>query len=151
MTKTLTAALAAALALGAAIARAEVTATDAWVRGTVAAQPSTAAFMKLKSSADVKLVSAATPAAKVVELHQMGKKGAVMYMQAVEAIELPAGKTVELTSRGYHVMLMDLAKPLGAGDTVPLRLTFEDKDGKRTTLEVKAEVRPLTTTPMPKK
>ena len=40
-------------------------------------------------------------------------------------------------------MLMGLARPLAAGDTVPLTFTIEDARGKRTTLEVKAEVRPL--------
>ena len=54
------------------------------------------------------------------------------------ALELPAGKTVELKSGGYHVMLMELAKPLAKGDTVPITFTVEGKDGKRTTVEVKA-------------
>ena len=38
---------------------------------------------------------------------------------------------------------MGLAKPLVQGDRVPLVFTLEDTKGKRTTLEVKAEVRPL--------
>ena len=41
-------------------------------------------------------------------------------------------------------MLMDLAQPLKEGDTVSLTLTFEDKAGKKQTVEVKAPVRALT-------
>jgi copper(I)-binding protein len=39
-------------------------------------------------------------------------------------------------------MLMGVSTPLKPGDTVPLTLTIEER-GKRTTLEVKAAVRPI--------
>ena len=42
------------------------------------------------------------------------------------------------------MMLFDLKAPLNAGDVVPLKLTFEDKSGKRFTVDVTATVRPLT-------
>ena len=124
-------------------ALAEVTITDAWVRGTVPAQTSTGAFMKMKSTEDVKVVAAKSPAAKVVEIHEMSMKGGTMEMRAVAALALPAGKTVELRSGGYHVMMMDLAKPLAAGETVPITFTVEGAGGKRTTVEVRAKVVPL--------
>jgi copper(I)-binding protein len=56
---------------------------------------------------------------------------------------LPAGKRVELKPGGLHVMLVGLARPLGAGDRVALTFTIEDRQGRRTQLEVSAEVRPL--------
>ena len=75
----------------------------------------------------------------------MKKDGGMMKMSAIDALALPAGKTVELKPGGYHVMLMDLAQPLKEGETVPLTLTFEDKAGKKQTqVEVKAPVRALT-------
>jgi copper(I)-binding protein len=55
-----------------------------------------------------------------------------------------AGKPTELKPGGYHVMLMELKQPLKEGETVPVMLTFEDKAGKRQTVEVKAPVRALT-------
>lgn len=137
----LAAALAAALAVTAA--NAEVTATEAWVRGTVATQMSTGAYMKLRSTEAAKVVAAASPAASVVEIHEMTLKDNVMRMRGVESLALPAGKTVELKPNGYHVMLMDLAKPLKAGEKVPIELTIESKDGKRAKLLVQAEVRAL--------
>ena len=133
--------LALAASLIALPAMAEVTVTDAWVRGTVPAQKATGAFMKLKSSDEAKLVAAASPAAKIVEVHEMSMKDNVMQMRAVEAIALPAGKTVELKPGGYHVMFIDLVKPLEKGATVPITLTLVGKDGKKFTQEVKAEVR----------
>ena len=134
-------------ALVATQALAEVTVTEAWVRGTVPAQKATGAFMKLKSSEDAKLVSAASPAAKIVEVHEMAMKGNVMEMRAIDALALPAGKTVELKPGGYHVMLIDLVKPLAAGEKVPVTLTVIGKDGKKSAVEVKAEVLAVGTTP----
>jgi len=124
-------------------ANAEVTVTDAWVRGTVPAQTSTGAYMKIKSTEDAKIVAASSPAAKMVEIHEMAMANGVMEMKAMGVLPLPAGKPVELKSGGYHLMMMDLAKPLKAGDKVPITFTVEGKDGKKTTVEVKADVRPL--------
>jgi copper(I)-binding protein len=124
-------------------AHAEVRAKDAWVRGTVPAQKTTGAFLTLESSDDAKVVGVKSPAAKTAEIHSSGMKDGVMHMHAIEALALPAGKRVELKPGGLHVMLMGLAKPLGESDTVPLTFTIEDARGKRTTLEVKAFVRPL--------
>ena len=130
-------------ALFATQAAAEVTVTEAWVRGTVAAQKATGAFMKIRSTEDAKIVGAASPSASIVEVHEMAMKDNVMTMRAVDELPLPAGKTVELKPGGYHVMLIDLAKPLAAGDKVPVTLTIVGKDGKKSTLEVKAEVRAM--------
>lgn len=124
-------------------AQAAVTATDAWVRGTVPAQKSTGAFLTLESTQDARLVSVASPVAKNVEIHESAMTGGTMRMNEVDFVALPAGKRVELKPGGYHVMLLGIAKPLGAGDSVPLTLTIEDPSGKRSTIEVKAEVRPL--------
>jgi copper(I)-binding protein len=126
-------------------ADAQVSVTDAWVRGTVAGQKATGAFMQLKSPADTTLVDAASPAAKIVEIHEMKMEGGMMKMSAVDRLPLPAGKAVELKPGGYHVMLLDLVAQLKEGDTVTLKLTFEDKSGRKQTQEVKAQVKALTT------
>ena len=135
------AALAALLALPAA---AQVAVADAWIRGTVPGQKATGAFMQLTSLTDMALVGAASPAAKVVEIHQMKQEGGMMKMNAVDRVALPANKTVELKPGGYHIMMMDLTQPLRDGESIPLTLTFEDKAGKKQTVEVKAAVRALT-------
>jgi len=123
---------------------AQVSVTDAWVRGTVASQRATGAFMSLQSVGDAALVGAASPVAQVVEVHEMTHEGGVMKMRAVDRIPLPAGRKVELKPGGYHVMLMSLNAPIKEGDVVPITLTVEGKDGKRSSVEVKATARALT-------
>jgi copper(I)-binding protein len=63
--------------------------------------------------------------------------GSMMGMREIESLELPAGEEVSLEPGGYHVMLFDLVKPIEAGDTIPVTLTFE-KAGE---IEVQAEAR----------
>ena len=132
------------LALLAAPASAQVIVTDAWVRGTVPGQKGTGAFMQLTSAADVMLVGVASPAARIAEIHEMAQDGNMMRMRAVDKLALPAGKAVTLSPGGYHVMLMDLAQPLREGQSIPVTLTFADKDGRKTTQEIQAPVRALT-------
>lgn len=114
-----------------------------WVRGTVAGQGATGAFMSLRSSEDAVLIEARSPVAALVEIHAMSREGNVMKMRALPRLELPAGKTVELRPGGNHIMLMELKKALAKGDIVPFTLVVEDKDKKRQIIEVRAEVRSL--------
>lgn len=132
-------------------AHAQVVVEQPWVRGTVAAQKATGAFMTLKSDKPVSLISAASPAAKVVEIHEMKMENNVMKMQAVPKLDIVPGKSTELKPGGYHVMLIDLVKPLSKGDSVPITLEFKGADGKVVKQDVKAEVRELTGMPGMKK
>jgi hypothetical protein len=130
-----------ALAATAAI-HAQTTVTEAWVRSTVVGQQATGAFLQITSVKGGKLVSAGSPVAGIVEIHEMTMDGNVMKMRALPSgLDLPAGKPVALKPGGIHVMLMDLKQPLKAGDTVPLVLVVESAGNKRETLEVKASVR----------
>ena len=134
--------LCAAVLAGAAQAQVEV--KDPWVRGMVPAQKATGAFMRITSAAPAKLVGASSPAAGVVEIHRSTMEGGVMRMRPVEAIELPAGQTVELRPGGYHVMMMQVAKPLEEGETVPITLVVETADGARESVAIEAPVKALT-------
>ncbi|MFT3664135.1 copper chaperone PCu(A)C [Piscinibacter sp.] len=130
-----------ALLAGSAAAFAQTTVKDAWVRGTVEPQRATGAFMQITSAQGGKLVGVRSPLAGVAEVHEMAMEGNVMKMRAVAALELPAGRAVELKPGGYHVMLMDLKQTLKAGEAVPLTLSIEGRDGKRETLELQVPVR----------
>jgi copper(I)-binding protein len=134
---------AAALLALAAAAQAQTTIKDAWVRGTVAQQKASGAFMQITAPQGGKLVEVSTPVAGIAEIHEMAMQGDMMRMRAVPALELPAGKSVQLKPGGYHVMLMDLKQQLKPGESVPLTLVVEGKDGKRETLTVQAPVRAL--------
>ena len=83
-----------------------------------------------------RLLRVVSPAAGAVELHTMTMDGNLLKMRAIAALDIPAGGTVTLGTGGYHVMLIDLARPLAKGDSVPLTLTF-DKAG---TIDVVADV-----------
>jgi hypothetical protein len=125
-------------------AAAQTTVKDAWVRGTVAQQKATGAFFSITAAQGGKLVSATSPVAGVVEIHEMAMEGSVMKMRALPSgLDLPAGKAVELKPGGYHVMLMDLKAPLKAGESVDLSLVIEGADGKKETIAVKAPVKAL--------
>ncbi|MFG6460639.1 copper chaperone PCu(A)C [Roseateles sp. DXS20W] len=114
---------------------------DPWVRATVAPQKATGAFMQLTSAQAAKVVAASSPVAGMVEIHEMKMDDGVMKMRAVDALPLPAGQAVALKPGSYHVMLMGLQRPIKAGEVVPLTLTVEAADGKRTDVEVKAKAR----------
>jgi copper(I)-binding protein len=61
-----------------------------------------------------------------------------MTMQQVASIPVPAGETVTLEPGGLHMMLIDLASPLTAGDTFELTLEFASGAKVTTTVEVRA-------------
>jgi copper(I)-binding protein len=93
-------------------------------------------------------VAASTPVAAVTELHAMRVEGGIMKMQPVDGVELPANRTVRLAPNGHHIMMQGLKQPLKPGDRIPLRLTFEMRDGgTRDTLDVSVEIRELTGAP----
>ncbi|MFY3136771.1 copper chaperone PCu(A)C [Achromobacter xylosoxidans] len=149
--------LAAAFALGAlALAGAPAMAQDAalkvedaWVRATVPNQHATGVFMRLTSPTAARLVGVESAAAKHAEVHEMAMQDNVMKMRQVAAIDLPAGKPVELKPGGYHVMLIDLARQISVGDPVALTLLVQDADGKQRRVPVTAEARPLAATATP--
>ncbi len=116
---------------------------DAWIRGTVQGQTATGAFMELTAKSNARLIGVSTPLTKTAAVHNMKMESGVMKMFPVDGIDVPAGKTVRLASGGYHVMLMNLQKPLNAGDKVRLQLTVELADKKRETVELSVEVRDI--------
>ncbi len=97
-----------------------------YARVTVAGQPIGGGFLKLSNrGGDDKLLSATAAVSASVEMHTMNMDGDVMRMRQVDAIPLPAGKTVELKPGGYHLMFVGLKAPLKAGEKFPLKLKFE--------------------------
>lgn len=130
----------------------ELTITDAWARKTPSGAMVGAAYATItggKTDDTLTGVSVPSDVAATAEIHQMTGAGAdmtvpddmsgmgegdpssttassgAMTMEPVESIEIPAGESVEFAPGGYHVMLMDLTKPLAIGDVVPLTFEFE--------------------------
>ncbi|HTN49683.1 MAG TPA: copper chaperone PCu(A)C [Burkholderiaceae bacterium] len=114
----------------------QVQVKDAWARPALSGQGATGAFMSLSSTEDARVLGASSPVAGVVEIHEMTMDGNVMKMRAVPALDLPAGRTVELKPGGYHVMLMELKRPLAVGDRIQLDLRIETRDKRLVTQPV---------------
>jgi hypothetical protein len=75
--------IASMLALSTLPALAQVAVKDQWVRGTVPQQKATGAFMNLQAEKDMRLVSAKSPVAGFVEIHEMAMEKDVMKMRAL--------------------------------------------------------------------
>ncbi|HWR76929.1 MAG TPA: copper chaperone PCu(A)C [Thiobacillus sp.] len=119
---------------------ANISVSDVWARATMPGQQVSGAYMQIQADADARLVGVSSPVVPRVEVHEMKMDGNVMRMREVKAVDLPKGKTVSLEPGGFHIMLMNLPKPIAAGDLIPLTLVVES-GGKRQTVEVKAEAR----------
>lgn len=72
-----------------------------------------------------RLVSGATPAAGIVEIHEMTLQGDIMRMRPINGIDIPSGGEVVLEPGGLHIMLMDLHQSLVVGEAIVLTLSFE--------------------------
>lgn len=118
----------------------EVTVSDAWARATAPGQRASGVFMKLTAQSDAKLVGVSTPVAGVAEIHQMKMDNNVMKMSSIAALDLPAGKAVELKPGDYHLMLMDLKSQLVKDSTIAVTLTLEDAKGVKSQLKVDVPV-----------
>lgn len=121
-------------------AAAAPTVSGAWVRATAAAGQPTAAYMTIANAGGGPdaLLSASTPAASSVEIHQTSTDASGMTgMTPVRVVDIPAGGSVTLRPGGTHLMITGLAEPLTAGGTLELRLVFEHGG----TVVVQAEVR----------
>jgi copper(I)-binding protein len=136
-------ALFAVLTVSATASMAEVTVSDPWIRGTVAGQSETGAFMTIRSTEKLKLMRVSSPVAQKVEIHKMEMNQGVMRMRPMNDLEIPANSAVALEPGSFHVMLLGVSKPLTAGEKVPLTLQFRNKEGKTVSTTVEAPVRPF--------
>jgi periplasmic copper chaperone A len=126
-----------ALAAAASAQTGQVQIENPWARATPGKATIGAAYLTLRSPTGDRLVSAATPVAGKAELHTMEMSGMVMKMRPLAGIDIPAGQPVSLAPGGLHIMLVGLKKPLRAGQSFALTLTFA-KAGSQT-VEVPVE------------
>jgi copper(I)-binding protein len=120
--------------------------SGAWARATTPGQDQAGVDLSITSKQPATLIGVSSPACRSVELHSMTSENGMMRMRDVKAIELPAGKRVNLRESGYHLMLNGLKAPLKEGGSVPLTLSIKvAKDGV-VKIETRAEVKSLTAT-----
>jgi periplasmic copper chaperone A len=99
-----------------------------WARPSIGESTNSAAYMKITNGGDAadRLTAVKTDVAGDTMLHESRMENGVMKMVHLgNGIEVPAHGTAELKPLGMHVMLMDLKRPLKAGETIPMTLVFE--------------------------
>ena len=113
---------------------------DAWIREPPPRSPA-AGYLVIENNctARVALVGAATAAAARTEIHVMENNNGRMTMDRVDSLNIAAGATLELKSGASHLMLLQLLRPLKAGDQVELALRFGDGSEHKITAPVRKD------------
>ena len=117
-----------------------------WARATPPTAPSGGGFLTVTNTGTTadRLVSATSPAAGQVQVHEMKMDGTIMRMRELEnGLEIPPGATVALAPGGLHLMMMGLKAPLKEATRVPVTLVFE-KAGK---IDIELQVMALGASP----
>lgn len=99
-----------------------------WARATAPTAPAGGGYLAItnKGTTPDRLVSAISPAAQTVQVHEMKMEGNIMRMREVDhGLEIAPGTTVKLAPGGFHLMMMGLKEPFKQGTTVPVTLVFE--------------------------
>lgn len=109
-------------------AEADIGLSNAWVRPTLGAGRTTAAYVTVTNvgTAADRLTAVDAPGADSVEVHTAGIEDGIMRMRRLEGLDIPAGETVAMAPGGYHIMIIGLEQPIAIGATIPLTLTFEE-------------------------
>jgi copper(I)-binding protein len=128
----------AAPAFAADVKAGALTLSSAWSRPAAQGQTGAGYVTVSNSGAADRLVSATTPAAGRVEIHQSMVMNGVASMHAMDmGVAVPAGGRAVLAPGGYHLMLVGLKAPLKAGAEVPVTLTFEKAGAVKTSFTVR--------------
>ena len=103
-----------------------------WTRATPKNAPVAGGYLKITNTGTTpdRLTGGSTEVAKRFEVHEMSMEGGVMKMRELrDGLTIAPGATVELKPGSYHIMMMNLSRPLAKGENVKGTLTFE-KAGK---------------------
>ena len=103
-----------------------------WTRATPKNAPVAGGYLKITNTGTTpdRLTGGSIEVAKRFEVHEMSLEGGVMKMRELkDGLTIAPGATVELKPGSYHIMMMNLSRPLTKGEKVKGSLTFE-KAGK---------------------
>jgi hypothetical protein len=121
------------------LAPVNVTVHAAWARATPPGMAVGAVYLTVLGGAQAdRLVDASTPRAAMTQIHVVSEAAGMARMRPTDGVDVPARATVALAPQGTHIMLMDLPRPLVAGERFPLSLQFERAGKLDVTVEVRA-------------
>jgi hypothetical protein len=119
---------------------AALTVADGWAGVTPGGARVGAGYLTIANSgaADDLLVSAQSPRAAHVEIHETQMRGDMMTMTpAAGGVVIPAHGSVEFRPGERHLMFIDITAPFAPGETVPVTLTFKQAGAIETSLSVR--------------
>jgi copper(I)-binding protein len=99
-----------------------------WSRAIPKGASVAAGYMTIKNAGATpdRLISVSTPVAGKVEIHEMTMDEGIMKMRPVAGgIEIAPGATVELKPSSFHLMIMNVKRPIEKGKPFAASLTFE--------------------------
>jgi copper(I)-binding protein len=102
--------------------------THPWSRATPAGAKVAGGYAAIENAGSEpdRLVSATAEIAGHVEIHQMAMTDGVMTMRLMpDGLSVPANGRAALAPGGYHLMFLELKRPLKAGEDFAGTLTFE--------------------------
>lgn len=116
-----------------------ITIEDAWVKAADEGMSAAFGILENTGETDATVVSVASEASAMIELHETveSDSGELVMREVDGGFTIPAGGELVLEPGANHIMLMDLAGPLLAGDEAVFTLTFSDDS----TLEFTAPVK----------
>jgi periplasmic copper chaperone A len=100
----------------------------AWTRATPKGAKVAAGYLTIRNHGDEpdRLLGGRAEFAGKTEIHLMNMVDGVMQMRPVrDGLQIMPNSTVALEPSGYHLMFMELARPLAEGETVSGALNFE--------------------------
>jgi len=122
-----------------ASAGSSLAAANAWAAPTPAGVDVAAGYLTISNPTNTAdhLLSATSPRAERVEVHEMSMDGAVMRMRQLQRLEIPAHGEVRLGPGGNHLMFFGVREPFAQGQEIPVRLVFERAGAIDVTLPVR--------------
>lgn len=119
---------------------AEVRVIDGYVRGLPPGQPVTAAFMRLQNTGDqaIEIISVSSDSAERAEFHAHVHRNGMMGMEKVDSLVVEANSELLLVPGEYHLMLININRPLVDGDKVKIELGTSDKQQLQMVLPVRS-------------
>ena len=122
----------------------EIDVRGAWAAATPGGVENAAAYLTIRNNGqtDDMVLSATSPRARAVEIHEMSMSmpEGMMQMRPMGALPLPAGQDTTLAPGATHLMFIDIDAPFAPGETVPVTLEFAQ--GEAITLELPVSAQP---------
>ncbi len=106
----------------------EIRIRDAWVQAAPPNVKVLAAYLEISNNGGKPeiLVNVSSPAFDQVGIHRSVMHGNMAHMEHLKELAIPPHASVTLKPGGLHLMLMDAKKPIHAGDSIPMTLTFKN-------------------------